>query len=136
MAKKRSTELVYGGYPALAASRWTAAQVADVSRPDDKIVRFELSFPDDPLQDGRVLVHELPAVLAPGTSLEQWLVDAFAVQLHRGQPFDLADLVGQTVMIKVNKPGPDGDQTIVKVKAAETNSASSRPVNGPEPKEV
>ena len=136
MAKRRSTELVYGGYPAMAAGRWVPAQVADVSREDGDIVRFQVSIPGDPLQDGRVLVHELPAVLAPGSSLERWLIEGFGVSLHRGQPFDLANLVGRGVTIMVGKAKPDGRQEIVKVQRTETDSASSRPVNGPEPKEV
>ena len=122
MPKKPSTDFVMQDYPALPSRRWPKLAVRGVCRTSKGSISFELSVLDDPKQSGRVIIHDVPAVLAPNSPLHRFLEDGFGIRLARGEHFDMATLVDRVLLARFSKAQEGNDQTIAAIKACEQSA--------------
>ncbi len=123
MPKKPSTVVVMAAYAALSSRRWIKLRVAEVARSGRENLQLSLSIEDEPSQAGRMILHEVPVVLAPRSPLMRFLEDGFGVRLTENQPFDLTMLVGRMVETRFSKALDGQAQVIVAVRAIAESTA-------------
>lgn len=116
MPKKPSAVVVNKGYPMLPTRRWSKCALVNAGRSGRDMIRFELSILNEPSQSGRMILHEVPAVLAPSSPLSRLLEEGFGVRLLENQPFDLTTLLGRLVETRFSKPVDGQTQSIVAVR--------------------
>lgn len=123
MPKKPSRVVVMAAYAALSSRRWIKLRVAEVARSGREKLQLSLSIEDEPSQVGRMILHEVPALLAPGSPLTKFLEGGFGVRLTENQPFDLTTLIGRTVETRFSKAADGQAQVIVDVRAIADSTA-------------
>lgn len=121
MPKKRSITITPGQRKALSTRRWYELEISDITQPTQDTARFEFSVMDEPLQDGRVVAHEFPAVLDGGSGLLMFLKDALGIHPRDGEEFDLIPLIGKRVSAKFGRADNDGRQEIAEFGRSSTN---------------
>jgi len=134
MPKKPSTCLLVEPYPPFTTRGWVILAVLAAHLLPRKMIRFELGVVGDVRQSGRVVNHELPAVLTPNGPLATFISDAFGIHFADRQSFDLATLTGRQFQARFNK-GVDGClQAIVAVRPLEKRIVvEANPVTKPNP---
>ena len=114
MPKKPSSVLTMQERQPLSTRQPYTLTVTDIKL-NKAIIRFETTVVDDHRQAGRIIGHELSAVLAPNSPLARFLDDGFGITLSTGQSVDLAGLVGQHLIARFTKPDTQGKQEITTV---------------------
>lgn len=117
MPKRASTVVVMQAYPPFSSRRWYAMILLNTCRAGRGIIRMELSIVGDPGQAGRVVGHEVPAIVAPGSPLCAFLKDGFGIELKVNEPFDLTQLVGRRVEVRFSRAMTGQEQAIVGVRS-------------------
>lgn len=115
MPKKPSMVLTMADYPRLSTRRWYKVTVGRVSIEKPGVV-IELFFVEAPEQAGRQIVHSLPAVLAPGSPLCEFLSKSFGLVLSQNEQVDLSSLVGRQLEARFTKPDRLGVQAVAAVR--------------------
>ena len=121
MPKRASTVVVMQEYAALSSRRWYGVVVKKIGRAGRGTIRIEMTLVDDPSQAGRVVEHDVPAIVAPGSPLATFLVDGFGIELKENQPFDLTQLVGRRLDVRFGKATAGQVQPIAAVRMNKTN---------------
>jgi len=124
MPKRASTVVVMQEYAALSSRRWYGVVVKKIGRAGRGTIRIEMTLVDDPSQTGRVVEHDVPAIVAPGSPLATFLVDGFGIELKENQPFDLTQLVGRRLDARFTKSTAGQVQSIAAVRCCVVNGAS------------
>ncbi len=95
MPRKPSTVVPMQSYPAFSSRRWYQVSIESVSRPGKTMIRIVLSILNDPRQAGRKVTHDIPALLAPGSPLHEFLVGGFGIRPAANEQVDLLTLLGR-----------------------------------------
>jgi hypothetical protein len=127
MPKKPSTQMVMLNYSAFSSRRVYRLRVEAIEIAKRGAVRFELAVIGDPRQAGRLLNHDLPAILAPNSPLARFLDEAFGIRVAENETLDLATLRGREFEARFAKHVEGAEQAIVAVRPI------GRPHNPAEP---
>lgn len=112
MPRKPSTTIPMQSYPPFSSRRWYAATFDSVARPGKLLIQIVLSILNDPRQAGRKVTHDLPALLAPGSPLHEFLANGFGIRPTANEQVDLTTLVGRTVDVRFT-PARDGSEQLI-----------------------
>lgn len=121
MPKRASTVVIMEAYASFSSRRWYGLVVKKIGRAGRGTIRIEMTVIDDPSQAGRVVGHEVPAIVAPGSPLSVFLKDGFDIELKANEPFDLAMLVGRRVEVRFTEALSGQLQAITAVRMNKTN---------------
>jgi hypothetical protein len=119
MPKKPSLLISMQDRPPLSTRRWHTLEVQRVHKQARGLVRFEIGVLDDARQAGRTVLHDLPAVLTPGSPLCRFLDAAFRVHPSQGQSFDLATVLNRRFQARFDQGVEGCLQVIVAVRPFE-----------------
>jgi len=122
MPKRASTVVVMHDYQSFSSRRWYVLAVQKTCRAARGTIRIEMTVIDDPSQAGRVVGHEVPAIVAPGSPLSVFLKDGFDIELKANEPFDLAMLVGRRVEVRFTKATAGQVQSIAAVRSCASSA--------------
>lgn len=131
MPRRAALCLTKRAYPPFSRRRWYPVRIDRVCRPKSGRIRFSLSVLGDEQQADRILTHELPAVLAPGSPLDRLLAATLGAVLEENQSVDLVALIGRELEARFTAVDGDGVQMIAETrpspKAHHGTAAPNRP---------